>query len=254
MQYKVAELARLAGVSTRTLRYYDQIGLLRPERTESTGYRLYGQAQVDLLQQILFYRELGLGLQEIKRMVSAPDFDCAKALERHLSTLQNKREHLERLIATVKRTIRSQQEGIEMSDEEKFESFKQRMIEENESAYGGELRGAFGDDAIDAAAAKLRDMSREGWTQADELSARISEALKEGFALGDPASAPAQLACDLHRQWLCIFWKDGTYSKPAHLALAEGYVTDPRFTAYYDQIAPGCTPFFRDAIAIYCAQ
>lgn len=83
---------------------------------------------------------------------------------------------------------------------------------------------------------------------------RINELLKEAFEEGNPAGELAQEACDLHRQWLCVFWKDGTYSKEAHKGLAEMYVADERFKAYYDSIEAGCAEFLRDAIRIYCEE
>ena len=140
-----------------------------------------------------------------------------------------------------------------MSDTEKFEGFKQKMINDNENEYGKEIREKYGDEIIDASYAKVKGMSQKQWEEAQKLSEQILVTLKEAFEQGDPASELAQKACDLHRQWLCMFWKEGTYSKEAHKALAEGYVADERFTAYYDKIAPGCTKFLRDAIAVYCA-
>lgn len=254
MDYRVSELAKLSGVSARTLRYYDQIGLLRPERTDSNGYRVYGRAQVDRLQQILFYRALGFPLGQIREILSAPGFDLERSLESHLAALQIKREQIDALIHTVRRTIRSVKEGTAMSDSKKFEGFKQAMIDENEEKYGAELRERFGDDAVDASRAKVKGMSQKQWEAAQALEEKISAALKEAFAQGDPAGKRAQEACDLHRQWLCLYWKDGTYSKAAHRALAQAYAADERFSAYYDRIAPGCAKFFRDAIEIYCGR
>ena len=140
-----------------------------------------------------------------------------------------------------------------MSDTEKFEGFKQKMINDNENEYGKEIREKYGDEIIDASYAKVKGMSQKQWEEAQKLSEQILVTLKEAFEQGDPASELAQKACDLHRQWLCMFWKEGTYSKEAHKALAEGYVADERFTAYYDKISPGCSKFLRDAIAVYCA-
>ena len=99
MEYTVAELAGIAGVSSRTLRYYDEIGLLTPSRTKENGYRRYGQDEVDELQHILFYRELGLSLEDIRSILTSRDFDRVAALEDHLRALRNKRENLDELIA-----------------------------------------------------------------------------------------------------------------------------------------------------------
>ena len=117
-----------------------------------------------------------------------------------------------------------------------------------------ELRKKYGNDMIDASNKKVQGMSKEQWQQAQALEEEIKQKLKEAFELGDPTSGIAQKVCDLHRQWICMFWKDGTYSKQAHKALAEGYVLDERFSAYYDKVAVGCTKFLRDAIAYYCQE
>ncbi len=254
MEYTVNELATMSGVSVRTIHYYDQIGLLSPLRIEPNGYRVYGSAEVDLLQQILFYRELGVPLKKIKSMMNMPDYNREKELEAQLNALLQKRKQIEVLIGNVQRTIHTLRGEDDMSDNEKFEGFKQKLIDENEEIYGAEIRSRYGDDLIDTSNAKVKGMSREKWMEAQNLSEQIMEKLKKAFALGNPASELAKEVCDLHRQWLCMFWKDGTYSKQAHKELAEGYVADERFTAYYDKIGEGCTKFLRDAIAIYCEE
>ncbi len=252
--YRINELAEMSGVSTRTLRYYDQIGLLKPETVGENGYRMYGRTQVDRLQQIMFYRVLEMPLDDIRAVLDASDFDRASVLEGHLAALLNKKEQIEALIQNVENTIRSQKEKTIMADSKKFEGFKQKLINDNEAKYGKELRERFGDDAIDASNDKVKKMSTGNWERAQVLENQIFETLKEAFESGDPSSDKAQAACDLHRQWLCMFWKDSTYSGAAHAALADGYVSDERFTAYYDKIGEGAAKFFRDAIKIYCKE
>ena len=242
----------MSGVSTRTLRYYDQIGLLCPKRVSSNGYRIYGETEVDLLQQILFYRDLGVTLEEIGHILKDPKYDKNKALEGHLSALLLRKNQIERLINNVTKTISSLKGEIIMSDNEKFEGFKQKMIDDNEAKYGKEIREKYGDSDVDDSNAKLMNMSKEQMQEAEELRTECENLLKIAFEKGDPASDEAQKACDLHRQWICIFWKDGMYSKEAHKGLAEMYVADERFSAYYDKVAPGCARFLQDAINIYC--
>ena len=128
MEYTVQKLANLAGISTRTIRYYDEIGILKPARINSSGYRIYGQREVDRLQQILFYRELGVCLDDIKSIMTDPSFDGAKALEEHLKKLLEKRKQLDLLIANVKKTIAAKEGRIHMSDKEKFEGFKNKCL------------------------------------------------------------------------------------------------------------------------------
>lgn len=251
--YSVQELAKLSGVSVRTLHYYDELGLLQPKRKEN-NYRVYGPAEVDRLQQILLYREAGMNLMVIRDILDNPSFDVQAALADHLETLQSQRKRLDALIVSVEKTLLHTKEETHMSDKEKFESFKQELIDENEKKYGAEVREAYGDEVVDASNAKMMGMSENQYRQSQAIEADMKEHLRAGMESSDPAGEEAQKACDLHRQWLCMFWKDGMYSKEAHLSLAEGYVADERFTAYYDAIAPGATKFLRDAMKIYCAE
>ena len=251
MEYTINKLAKLAGISTRTLRWYDECDLLKPHRISSNGYRVYGQFEVDRLQQILFYRELGVELQEIGRILAAKDFDGLSSLQGHHTALCAKREQLNNLITNVEKSIRAMKGDIIMSDHEKFEGFKQNLINENEQKYGDEIRAKYGDDAIDRSNAKFNNMTKEQYAQVESLSQQLNETLKAAFAQGDPSSELAQKACELHKQWLCYFWDD--YSKEAHMGIAQMYVDDARFSAYYDQIAPGCAVFLRDAVAVYYA-
>lgn len=252
MEYTIKNLAALAGISTRTLRYYDEIGLLRPNRISPSGYRIYGRGEVDALQQILFYRELGVGLDEIKNILTSPDFNGKVALENHLASLLEKQNQLNLLINNVKRTLSAAKGEIIMKDNEKFEGFKQKMIEDNESGYGTEIRKKYGAAAVDGSNKKVLGMSEADWNKAQELSAEINETLKTALKQRDPAGAIAQKACDLHRQWLCMFWEDDAYSKEAHKSLGDMYVADERFKAYYDGIEEGCAEFLRNALYIYC--
>ena len=254
MEYTINKLAGTSGVSTRTLRYYDQIGLLCPARFSSNGYRIYSQNEVDLLQQILFYRELGVPLEEIGRILNAPDYDKDKALEGHLSALMQKKGQIELLIDNVIKTISSQKGETTMNNAEKFEGFKQKLINDNETVYGKEIREKYGNHSIDASNGRVKGMSKERWEQSQTLSASINDILKEALEQGDPASESAQKACDLHRQWLCLFWEDGTYSKETHLEIARMYCDDDRFKKYYEAIAPGATGFLLCAMKIYCTS
>lgn len=251
MEYTINKLSKLSGVSTRTLRYYDEIDLLKPARVASSGYRIYGQVQADLLQQILFYRELGFPLEEIKQLLHAPDFDREQAFEGHLAQLHKKRERLDALIHNVTTSIAALKGETTMSDQEKFEGFKQALIDENERTYGAEVRAKYGSQAVDASNARLKNMSQAEYEGAERLRVEFEETLKAAFAAGDPAGALAQKACDLHRQWLCVY--SPSYSKEYHKALGEMYVADERFAANYEKLAAGCTVFLRDAINMYCA-
>lgn len=249
MEYTVQELAGLAGVSPRTLRYYDQIGLLKPARVNASGYRIYGADQVDRLQHILLYRELGVGLRQIKAILENSSFDGLLALKNHHRELLDKREQLNLLIAKVEKTIQMKEGRIVMADAERFEGFKRKLVAENEQKYGAEAREKYGNDAVDASNQKVLSMTPEQWAEIEQLSNSFNDTLKAAMATGDPGGELAQKAADLHRQWLSYWW--GKYSKEAHAGVAQLFVDDERFTAYYDKIQPGAAVFLRDAVQIY---
>ena len=249
MEYTVQKLASLTGISTRTLRYYDEIGILKPARINSSGYRIYGQAEVDRLQQILFYRELEVGLDRIKEIVTDPAFDGAAALKEHREKLLEKKKQLEVLIANLDKTIASAEGRMKMSNKDKFEGFKKKMIEENEKKFGEEIRQKYGDDRVDQSNEKVMGMTQEQHNEVTALAETITVTLAEAFKTGDPGGELAQKAAELHKQWLSYYWTK--YSKEAHAGLAQMYVDDERFTAYYDKEQPGTAKFLRDAIYIY---
>jgi len=249
MEYTVQRLSRLAGVSARTLRYYHEIGLLKPARVNSSGYRIYGQEEVDMLQQILFYRELGMSLDGIKELITDPGFDKMLALRKHRESLLEKRAQLDLLIANVDKSIAQKEGKLTMTDKEKFEGFKQRLVDENEQKYGKEVRGKYGNDTVDNSNQKVLNMTPAQHEEITRLNEELMANLKAAFGTGDPAGELAQKAADLHRQWLCYYWPE--YNKDAHAGLAQMYVDDERFTAYYDKEQPGLAKFLRDAIHIY---
>jgi len=249
MEYTVQKLASLAGVSTRTLRYYDEIGILKPARINSSGYRIYGQAEVDRLQQILFYRELDVSLDRIKEIITDPTFNGATALKDHREKLLEKKLQLELLIANVDKTIALTEGRMKMSNKEKFEGFKKQMIEENEQKYGSEIRKKYGNNQVDQSNARVMNMTQEQHDEVTALAENIIVTLAEAFKTGDPAGELAQKAAEMHKQWLGFYWNK--YSKEAHAGLAQMYVDDERFTAYYDKEQPGTAKFLRDAIYIY---
>lgn len=127
---------------------------------------------------------------------------------------------------------------------------KQAWIAHNEQQYGPELRERYGDDVVDAFEKKFLGMSAADYERVNSLEQQIKDQLKEAKQTNDPAGTSAQQVCDLHRQWLEAYWP--RYDKQAHLELGKAYVTDDRFRAYYDAIAPGCAQFLCDALHIYC--
>ena len=247
MEYTVDQLSRLSGASARTLRYYDQVGLLKPARVRSSGYRIYGRAEVDRLQQILLYREMGMALSDIRQVLDAPDFDVKQALRTHLAMLESRRAAISQLISTVRNTLNSQEEGKTMDDHQKFEGFKRQLVEDNERQYGEEARERYGEAAVDESNRKLLNMTKAQYDAmqqaATELQARLERAVQDGL---DPTGDEGAALCALHKAWLSYTWPQ--YTPEAHKGLAQMYVDDERFTAHYDQKLAGCAAFLRDAV------
>ncbi|NGP46289.1 MerR family transcriptional regulator [Bacillaceae bacterium SIJ1] len=252
MEYTVKMLAKMAGVSTRTLRYYDEIDLLRPARVNASGYRIYGTEQVDRLQQILFYKELGVDLEHIKRIVTDPSFNALHALHEHKKHLQQKHDRLNALLASVQQAIDLTERGIPMEDQEKFAAFKHEQITENERLYGKELREAYGEKTIKASNKLFKSMTIEQYDAFKRLEQEVLDTLQEAYQTGDPTSAAAQKTAALHKEWLSYTWP--TYSPEAHAGLVQMYVDDPRFSAYYDKHQPGTAAFLRDAVLFFTGQ
>lgn len=249
MEYTVQKLSQMAGISTRTLRYYDEIGILKPARINSSKYRIYGQAEVDRLQQIMLYREMGVNLDTIQDILGSKSFDEMEALREHLIKLLAQRKQIDLLINNVEKTIESREGRRNMKDNEKFEGFKKKLVEENEDKYGKEIREKYGDNAVNTSNAKMLNMSKEQYEAFEKLGQEVLDTLEAAYATGDPAGELGQKTADLHRQWLCYTW--GSYSKEAHAGIAQMYVDDERFTAFYDKKQPGMAVFLRDAILKY---
>lgn len=246
--YTASQLARIAGVSVRTLHHYDQVGLLVPAR-RANGYRAYSPADVARLQQILLYRELGMDLSEIGRVLDDPGYDELASLRTHLQALSERRSRLDRLIATVRRTIDTLEGDSTMTDQERFEGLKRAAIEQNEREYGAEARARHGSDAVDKANERLQAMGQEEWGTLDDLEGEIKRLLAEAMGDGDVCGSLAARLVSLHAQWVSAHWPEGSFSPEAHRALADSYLCDQRFVDYYDgACGAGATRFLRDAI------
>lgn len=246
----INELAKLSGVSARTLRYYDEIGLLKPTVIEQNGYRQYNQSDVDRLQQILFYRELDFKLEQIKALLEDEHFDVEEALLKQQALLKQKRNYLNGLLKTIEKTIQSMEGEVSMSNEQKFEAFKNKLIEDNEQAHGQEIREKFGEDMVNASNHKLKQMTEAQYEANQLLEQQLFARLKEALASGDATTEIAMEVAELHKRWLSFYW--AKYTKEAHAGLAQMYIYDERFIEYYDsRVGQGATQFLADAIAVY---
>lgn len=246
----IHELAKLSGITTRTLRYYDEIGLLIPEKRRDTGYRIYHQQHIDRLQQILFYRELDMPLDQIKDILNAEGFEQLKSLRQHQDALLLKKQYINGLLETVTKTIESIEDGITMTNEEKFEGFKQQIINENERYYGEEIRNKYGEGSVLGTYSMVRNMTEEQYQTMRAIEGTLLASLQEAMKEGNPASELALEVAEHHKQWLSFYWPK--YTKEAHVGLAQMYMEDQRFIEYYDsRVAPGATQFLTACIVHY---
>lgn len=248
MEYSIRQLSQLAGVSARTLRYYDEIGLLKPSRTSGAGYRFYGGQELEILQQILFYRERGLGLEEIAATLYDEKFDVRKALQEHLLELEQQKKRTEDLILNIKHTLSSMKGEYEMGDKERFEAFKKHAVEENEKKYGSEINEKYGEEEVEASNQKLLNMTKEEYEKFSKLEGQILEDLAEAVKSGESVeSDTAKQIVEYHREWLTMTTKK--YTPEMHRGIGQMYQADQRFAEYYDRNVSGCADFLSRAIA-----
>jgi MerR family transcriptional regulator, thiopeptide resistance regulator len=241
--YTVRELSKLAGVTRRALRYYHQIGLLEPSTIGENGYRYYNSDALLRLQQILLYRELDMPLDEIKRILDQPDFDVSAALEGHRAHLYRRIAHLQQLIETVDHTI-GMLKGWEIMEEKKlFSGFS----DEEQAAMEEEAMKLYDPEIVKASNQKWKNYTSDQKQKIMDEGNAIYTDFVEVMSTG-PSSAEAQSVVERWRQHMSYFW---TPNEAQLLALAEGYNSDPRFKANFDQIDPGLAAFVRDAVKVY---
>jgi len=242
--YTVGQLASMAGVSVRTLHHYDEIGLLAPSARSDNGYRLYGEEDLYRLQQVLLYREMGLALREIGRVLDGPAFDQRRALEQHRENLQRQAARLARLLNTVERTIRRLEgDDMPLSDEELYEGFKEEDVERIKR----ESRERYGDRAVDDSIKRIKGMGKSGREALKAEMHAVTLALVPLMGR-DPGDAEVQATIARHHAVIEQF-----YEAPAerYAGLADLYVSDPEFRAHYDRYSAGLADFLSDAMMHY---
>lgn len=231
MTYTIKQIAEMSGVSTRTLRFYDELSLLKPAFLSEAGYRMYTENEVERLQQILLYRSMGLPLKTIKELVDRPDEKIQETLLEQKAQLMQKRQELDHLLKVVENTLRYYKGEIEMTNEEKFNEFKQGKLNENEEKYGQEIREKYGEEAVEASNQKWQDLSEADYQKMQATEAELVEKLSN--YLIEEEEEIAQAIFNLHKTWLQFSWEK--YSSEAHKGLSEMYLADERFTEYYDE-------------------
>jgi DNA-binding transcriptional MerR regulator len=246
MAYTVKAVADLAGVSVRTLHHYDAIGLLRPASVSPAGYRLYTDADLERLQQILFFRELGFGLQEIKAIMESPGFDRKEALATHRRLLVEQQKRLARLISAIDRTIDAIERGVPVSKDDLFAGFDETQLQQ----YREEALARWGKTAEESFK-RTSTYSTEDWAAIQAESDAINRGLVS-LMDRDPADPEVQALVD--RWFRLINDRFYTCSLEIFRGLGDGYVNDSRFTAFYDKYKPGLAAFLRAAMHVYCDQ
>ncbi|MCR8643615.1 MerR family transcriptional regulator [Paenibacillus sp. N1-5-1-14] len=249
MSYKVKEVAEIAGVSVRTLHHYDEIGLLTPKSVSRAGYRLYTEYELGRLQHILFFKEIGFSLDEIKQILDNPDFDQKQALLTHRELLEQKRQRLETMIQTVNKTIESIEGGTPMSHKEKFDGFDMSAIEEYKNKYEAEARAKYGDSTMDGVNKRTSGYSKQDWSNIMGENERIYAKVIAGMDNG-PTDPMVQEAVGELRAWITNNFYDCT--PEIFYGLGDLYVMDERFTANIDKHKEGLAAFLREAMHVYC--
>lgn len=243
--FTVKQLSRLAGVTPRTLHHYDAIGLLKPARVGENGYRYYGDDSLLRLQQILFYKELDLPLEDIKRIMARRDFDVLPALESHRGELGKRIERLQRLIQTVENTIAHLKGNKPMSKRQFFEAFS----DEQQAEYEKEIAQKYDPATVKESQRKWKSYSAAEKQRIGEEGNAVYEAILAAMPKG-LSSAEAQAGVERWRRHIEYFWVPNDEQL---LGLADLYNEDSRFKANFDKIDPGLAVFMREAVRAYVA-
>lgn len=242
---KINEVAKLTGLTVRTLHYYDEIGLLSPSSFNEAGYRIYNDEALAVLQQILFFRELDFPLAEIKDIMTNQNFDRIEALARHKELLLQKRSRLDGLITLVDNTIKGENA---MS----FKEFDMTEIEANRKKYADEVKERWGNtEAYKESEAKTATYDKEKW---NFLNGEGTKILKEFGSIKETAPE-SETAQQLVAKWQAYI-TDNFYkcSKEILAGLGLMYVADERFTQNIDKNGKGTAEFMSKAIEYYCSK
>ena len=240
----VGEVAALAGVTVRTLHHYDRIGLLSPSERTSTGYRRYTPSDLDRLHQVLVYRELGFPLEEIATLLDDPAAAPVAHLRRQLALLRDRLDRTRAMVAAVEKEMEARTMGISLTPEERFEVFG----DNDPSQYDAEVEERWGEtDAYRESRRRTSSYTKDDWlrikAEGADVERRFAEALRSGVAAD---SEQAMDVAEEHRQHISRWFYD--CPPEMHAGLGRMYVEDARFTARYEQIAPGLAQYVSTAV------
>jgi len=245
--YTVQQLARLAGVSVRTLHHYDHVGLLKPSTRTAAGYRQYGEADLLRLQQILFFKELDFPLTDIQAILDQPGFDQVQALHDHKRLLQQEADRLGQLLNTIEKTISRLTEGsMTMTDEELYEGFTPDQIER----YTREVNERYDPKIVAESNRRVRNMSKAQWQAVKAEGGAVAQQLAD-LMDKQPSDVAVQAAIARHYAWVDNFWHPTAES---YRGLGQGYADHPEFRAFYEKYRPGLADFLCAAMSYYAAH
>jgi DNA-binding transcriptional MerR regulator len=243
-EYRVGEVARMSGVSVRTLHHYHDVGLLVPSGRSESGYRMYSSGDLERLRRILYYRELDFRLDRIAEMLAGPGGPAEDHLRRQHRLLRERLARTRELIDAIEHEMEARRMGLSLTPEEQLQVFGTDKIGE----YTKEAEERWGHtDAWRESQRRAAAYTKDDWVaikgEADANTAALAAAMKDGVA---PTSETAMELAEAHRDHISRWFYDCSYGQ--HRALAEMYVSDPRFTRTYDEIAPGFSDYVHDAI------
>jgi DNA-binding transcriptional MerR regulator len=247
MAYTVKNLAKLSGVSVRTLHFYDEIGLLKPAYYGDNNYRYYEEEQLLMLQQILFFREIGFPLTDIQRILSSNDFDKIEALESHKIILEKDLERAQMLIKTIDKTISHLKGKLIMSDIEMYDGFDLNKQQEYEQYLIA--NGTLTQKEIDLSWENAKGWKQENWLEfkqeADELNKMLVAAIHANLK---PSSSEVQTLIYRHHAWVKYFW---TPTKESYIGLSQMYLDHPDFKDFYNTYHPNLANYLVAAMRIF---
>lgn len=249
MKYKVKELAEIVRVSVRTLHHYDEINLLKPEYISESGYRLYIDKNLERLQQILFFKEIGFSLEEIKTILDDPNFDRKKALDSHKKLLLKKKERIEEMIKTVEKTINSIEKGEKMKDKEMFKGFDIDEIEKHKKIYSEEVKEKWGNtSSYQESESKTSKYNKDDWKRISKdmemIYKKIIDNMDKGIEDTSIKEAIEELRCHITTNFY-------NCTPEIFKGLGNMYVDDERFTKNIDKYKEGLSLFLRNVIHHY---
>jgi DNA-binding transcriptional MerR regulator len=241
--YTVGKVARLSGVTIRTLHHYDEIGLLSPLGRSAAGYRLYEDYDLERLRRILFYRELGFDLREITTIIDDPRTDALGHLRRQRGLLTERIQRLSAMVEAIDYELEARTMDIRLTPEERFEVFGQFRPED----HAGEAERRWGEtDSYKESNRRVSNYKKEDWqrlkAEEEEIRNRLAAAFESGLA---PDSEEAMTAAEAHRQHISRWFYECSHEM--HRGLTDMYVSDERFRSNYDTHVPGLAAFIREA-------